>query len=299
MKERILEIALKQGFSAFGVARCHAVSPGAAARSRLWLDTGMNGCLDYMERYPDLRLDPSALLEGCRSVVVMAASYYFNECQSYSDARVARYARGDDYHEVLRRLASPITDFLASQGHTSRICVDTAPIPERYWAVEAGVGFIGRNGCLIVPGIGSYCFLTLLLTDAPLEPDEPCSGSCAGCGACLKACPSGALQSDGLIDCRRCLSCLTIEYRGDFPDDFNTGGRVFGCDTCQDVCPHNRNIPESLISEFRMRDAVRDLTIDRILEMEQPEFSSIFTHSAVKRTKLAGLRRNAAHADKR
>lgn len=298
MKGLIRDIALGQGFSAVGVARCHAVSAEAAGRSRRWLDAGMHGCLDYMERYPDLRLDPSTLLEGCRSVVVMAASYYFNECQSDSDARVARYARGDDYHEVLRRLAAPVADFLASKGYSSRICVDTAPVPERYWAVEAGVGFIGRNGCLIVPGTGSYCFLTLLLTDAPLEPDEPCPGSCAGCGACLKACPSGALQSDGLVDCRRCLSCLTIEYRGEFPEDFHTGGRVFGCDTCQDVCPHNRQIPESPIQEFRMRDSVRDLTLDRILEMEQPEFSMIFTHSAVKRTKLTGLRRNAASAGK-
>lgn len=298
MKRQVRETALAQGFSAVGVARCHTVDADAADRSRGWLESGLHGCLDYMERYPDLRLDPSELLPGCRSVVVMAASYYFDEHQADMSAQVARYARGDDYHEVLRRLATPVADMLASQGYTSRICVDTAPIPERYWAVEAGVGFIGRNGCLIVPGIGSYCFLCVLLTDAELETDAPCRDSCMGCGACLKACPAGALRPDGLIDCRRCLSCLTIEYRGEFPEGFNTGGRVFGCDTCQDVCPHNRNIPESAIREFSMRLAVRDLTLSQILSMQQPEFSAIFSHSAIKRTKISGLRRNAAAAGK-
>ena len=164
--------------------------------------------------------------------------------------------------------------------------------------MKAGLGFIGLNNQLILPGAGSRFFLGEILTTLPLEPDEPAApGSCEGCGRCLKACPGKALSAgaDGRVtlDARRCLSYLTIEYRGELPEDVRLGRHVYGCDECQRVCPHNRVSPLSEIVEFRPREAVVALSAERIAEMTQEEFSAIFRRSAIKRTKLSGLQRNA------
>ncbi|MDE6528003.1 MAG: 4Fe-4S dicluster domain-containing protein, partial [Muribaculaceae bacterium] len=208
-------------------------------------------------------------------------------------------------HEVLRRHLAPAAQLLADEGFSARICIDTAPVLERYWAVKGGIGFIGRNRQLIVPGMGSYFFLAEIITSAEIEPDTPCALTCGNCGKCVEACPGGALDAPDGFDATSCLSYLTIEHRGELPAATGKGcksrpiaealgNRVYGCDECQRVCPHNADPPVTGIAEFRMRPALRGITRAGILDMTQQQFSTIFSHSAVKRAKLAGLQRNAA-----
>ena len=185
-------------------------------------------------------------------------------------------------------MAGEITSITGAQ---CRVTVDTAPLRERYWAVEAGLGFIGVNNQLIIPGTGSWVLLGEIITTLPLDADEPCRLSCDGCMRCVKACPGRALDGHGGMDAGRCMSYLTIEFRGEGP--IGCGDRIYGCDICQEVCPHNSCSSPSKIPAFTPRESILSLTRDDILTMEQGEFSRIFTHSAIKRTKLAGLRRNA------
>ena len=207
----------------------------------------------------------------------------------------ADYALGLDYHEVIRRrLSAAAAEITARLGGETRICVDTAPIRERYWAAASGLGFIGLNGQLIVDGIGPKVFLAEILWTVAVTPDRPTGRqSCGGCGACVRACPGKALDGRCGVDARRCLSYLTIEYRGELPDDLRLDGRIYGCDVCQDVCPHNRRDAATTIDEFRPSAELQALTADDILKMEPQDFSRVFSHSAIKRTKLTGLQRNA------
>lgn len=299
LKDALRAAAMSAGACAVGFARCEPVDDAVCRNYESWIGEGCHGSMAYLERYTDVRRDPALLLPGARTIMVCAFPYYdSDEC---SGLKLARYARGDDYHEVLRSRLQPVAELLDREGCRQRICVDTAPIFERYWARKAGVGFTGRNRLLIVPGRGSYVLLAEILTDVEIAPDEPLEHQCDGCGRCVSACPGGALRAPSGFDARRCLSYLTIEHRGELPAE--VGGRplgplmgdcVYGCDVCQQVCPHNVGVPETALREFRMRPALRCLRRADILQMDQPTFSAIFRHSAVKRAKLAGLQRNAS-----
>lgn len=281
------------GGAACGVADALAVADDDFARFDKWLARGMHGGMRYMENYRELRRDPQLLLPGAKSVVVAAFSYYHSDQTEGNLASIAAYAHGDDYHEVVReRLGRVAARIKEAYGGETRVCVDTAPMLERYWAVRAGIGFVGRNRLLIVPGAGSYVFIGSVLTTVRFMPDAPNEGTCDGCGRCIAACPGKALSEEG-VDARRCLSYLTIEHRGEFPDGTNLHGHLYGCDTCQRVCPHNRSLPDTPIAEFHAREALRTLTPEKIIRMGQSEFSAIMRRSAIKRTKLAGLQRNA------
>ena len=262
--------------------------------------------MHYLANHTALRSDPRRLdsdTASAQTVMVCAFSYYHPERQQ-GNARFAMYAHGDDYHEVLRKRLQPIAQLLADEGFTARICIDSAPVAERYWATQSGVGFTGRNSLLIVPGMGSYFFLAEIITSAPIEPDSPCRLTCGDCGRCVRACPGGALVTPGAFNSRRCLSYLTIEHRGSLPFSIEINGhnrtiaatlgnRVYGCDTCQEVCPHNANPPVTQIDEFRIRPQLRGMSREEILAMTPEQFADTFRHSAVKRAKLAGLQRNA------
>lgn len=294
IKQRALELNL----DACGIARVHAVSPAAAQRYRDWLNSGGNGCMDYAARYLDVRDNPQLLLEGARSIIIVAMNYYPTHFQPSSAPQFAYYAYGRDYHEVMRdRLQQLAAHLRELGGGETRCCVDTAPLRERYWAVEAGVGFVGRNNALIIPGKGSFFFLGAIITTLELIADEPCHLTCGDCGACEQACPGGALRDGKPVDASRCISCLTIEYRGELPEWTREamGNRIYGCDECQRVCPHNRNAVPSAVTELQPSEEFLTLTADKILNMNQAEFSRLFSHSAVKRTKLAGLQRNMQH----
>ncbi len=290
-KSKLRELAAGAGFCGFGIACADVVDPVFASVRRRWIESGMNAGMDYLARYDDVRSDVRLMVEGARSVIVLAMSYY--DPSALPGVSVARYALGDDYHDVLRRLCVPIAGVLESEGFAARICVDTAPVAERYWAVKAGVGVIGLNSTLIVKDAGSFCFLCEIVTDAPLPPDSPAQGDCGRCGRCVKACPAGALNGDNTLDARRCLSYLTIEHRGNFPPGTDLHGCLYGCGRCQEVCPHNVSPAVTPRSEFMMRPDYAALSLDQVIELDQNGFSTIFARSAIKRAKLAGLVRNA------
>ncbi len=288
-------MTLEAGAVAAGVAELCEVEPEAEELYRQWIAEGKHGEMSYMERYQDVRHDPRLLLEGARSIIVAAFSYYtpalYDGDMGGKRLKWARYALGRDYHEEVReRLSQVATAITEATGAQCRVTVDTAPLRERYWAVKAGVGFIGVNNQLIVPGAGSWCVLGEIITTLELEPDAPCTSSCDGCMKCVRACPGHALDGKGGLDARKCMSYLSIEYRGDDVPDF--GDRIYGCDICQEVCPHNAGAAPTRIDGFRPRPEILALTRERIAHMEQSEFSCIFSHSAIKRTKLAGLVRN-------
>ncbi|MCM1050874.1 MAG: tRNA epoxyqueuosine(34) reductase QueG [Paenibacillus sp.] len=294
----IKKLVLDAGAVATGIAKARQVTPEAEELYQTWIADGRHGGMEYMERYADVRRDPRMLLDGAESVIVAAFNYYTPKNHgdsmdgSSAPLKWARYALGRDYHEEIRdRLSAVAGEITALTGAQCRVTVDTAPLRERYWAVEAGIGFIGVNNQLIIPGTGSWVLLGEIITTLPLEADEPCRLSCDGCMKCVKACPGRALDGHGGMDAGRCMSYLTIEYRGEGP--IGCGDRIYGCDICQEVCPHNSCARPSEIPAFAPRESILSLTRDDILTMEQGEFSRIFTHSAIKRTKLAGLQRNA------
>lgn len=293
-------IAQELQISAIGIAHNHTIPPEVTNAYQQWINTEKHGEMAYMAKYPDIRLNPRELLPETQSIIVVAFNYY-TPIKFQSDyPQFATYALGDDYHEVIRKKLTSLASFIQEKwGGTTRVCVDTAPIFERYWAQQAGVGFIGRNKMLIVPEIGSYVFIGIILSSVEFQPNNPCTFDCMGCNACIRHCPGKAISLNGTLDARRCHSYLTIEYRGDLPEDLNLGNQVYGCDVCQSVCPHNLNAPTTSIAEFLPRKEILSLTHDDIETMTQEQFSRIFSHSAIKRTKLTGLQRNNRHCKKK
>lgn len=287
------------GVTDLGIARAMPVGKEAVNQFRKWLADGCQGEMSYLEKYAEVRDDPRLLLDGAESLIVTAFNYYPARRQAPDRPQIAAYALGRDYHEVVRERLARLADAIKRQwGGATRVCVDTAPLRERYWAVRAGLGFIGRNSQLILPGRGSHFFIGTILSTVAFAPTEPCKLSCGDCGACLRACPTGALDGSGRMDARRCLSYLTIEYRGPLSRGLSLGNRLYGCDACQMVCPHNRNAVATGIPEFAPSDEILSLTREQIARMTPEEFSRLFRHSAIKRTKLSGLQRNLAHMSK-
>lgn len=294
-KELIRARALELGFSACGFAVAATVEVGAVEQYEKWLEEGKNDCMDYATNHKPLRYDPTQLLPEAKTVISVALNYFPAQKQASHAPQFSMYAYGKDYHEVVRVKLRELARFINEKWQAeSRVCVDTAPVMEKYWARKAGVGMIGRNNLLIVPGRGSYFFLGELITTLDIAPDTPCNDTCGDCMRCVKACPGGALDSDSL-DARRCLSCQLIERRGNLPQwvGEKVGNRVYGCDACQVCCPHNANALPTDVEEFAPSKELMTLTLDGILSMTAEEFRSLFRHSAIKRTKLEGLLRNA------
>lgn len=295
--DNILALAKEAGACAAGFAEAAPLADAEIAIFDRWLADGRHAGMDYMEKYGALRADPRTLLDGARSVLCVAFPYGPAERPSplFSD-----YALGEDYHTVLRAALAPVAAAMeaAVPGSATRICIDTAPIRERVWAVRAGIGFIGLNNLLIVPGAGSKVFLAEILWTAEAGPSSPLrQTACEGCGACVAACPGHALDGCGGLDARRCLSYLTIEHRGELPAGLSLAGRrIYGCDVCQNVCPHNRNVRNAILPAFAPSEELMALTLDAAAAISDDDFRRIFRRSAVKRAKADGLRRNAARA---
>lgn len=283
------------GVDRIGFAAAVPVDGAERERYEAWLASGCGADMEYLSRYPDVRFDPRGLLPGARTVISCAISYWHPERQHPDAPRIALYAHGDDYHTVVREALEGVAGRIRETwGAETRVCVDTAPVRERYWALRSGVGQRGLNGLLIAPGVGSYCFLGEIVTTLGLEPTPPLRQDvCEGCGRCLKACPAGALRGDGTMDCRRCLSYMTIEYRGDFPPGFSTGGRLAGCDACQQACPHNAAPLPTRHAAFHLRPSLAALGRDEILALTPGSYAELLRGSALKRLKITGLQRNA------
>ena len=291
----MLAVALaRAGVARWGVAAAEAIDEAEVARYRRWIEQGCNGEMTYLSRYEDVRADTRLLLEGARSVISCAFPYHYG----HTGLAVASYALGRDYHKVVgARLRGVARDMAATYGGLWRVAVDTAPLRERILARQAGVGFIGRNNLLIVPGIGSYVFLGEIITTISIPPDTPCTLTCLDCGACVDACPGGALEADGMFDARRCLSYLTIECRDNtLPPSTRLDGSIYGCDRCQTVCPHNSGVPYSTIPDFLPRHEVMALTPHNVLELTPERYDLITRGSAMRRATLDMLVRNASHA---
>lgn len=291
-ESELKELCRSVGACAVGIARAAAVDCDVADRFCRWISEGRHASLDYMSRNVELRLDPRLLFPGALSIISMAFPY--RPAGGYHHPLIADYALGEDYHRVLKLRLAPVVDWLSRQmGALSRVTVDSAPVLERYWAVKSGVGFVGRNHHLIVPGVGSGVFLVEIITSALLRPDEPLVGGCADCGLCQRACPGGALLPDGTLDAGRCYSYLTIEYRGDSEFVPESSRQVYGCDVCARVCPHNSGEPPEPLLEFYPDH--RLLKLDRLTmsKISSGDYRRLFKMSAISRVTVKKMRQIA------
>lgn len=306
IKNDIREALLASGAAAIGFARAEQVEADVIEGYNRWIRNGNHAGMDYLERHARLKPDPSNVLENVSTVISMAFSYTPAQRRNPELPAIACYAYGEDYHDVLRKRIMPIVECLKNDlGGEWRICIDSAPLSERYWAIKCGIGTRGRNGSVIVDNFGSYIFLVEVLTTLRIAPDEPRKDICMDCGACIKACPQGALMADGTVDARKCINYLTIEHRGEWEGENSrtmhteaAKNSLFGCDICQEVCPHNRNIPPTNIPEFQPKEELLSLTAEQAIKMSREEFSKIFKGSPVKRAKFEGFRRNALNLAK-
>jgi epoxyqueuosine reductase len=273
-----------------------------------WIARGYAGTMAYLERTADRRADVRRVLPSARSVIVTATNYntrepYSTECVDRDRAQIARYAWGDDYHDVIAVRHHALLDWMrleAGVPFDARAYVDTGPVQERVYAQYSGLGWIGKNCCVINEQLGSWIFLGVILTSLTLDVDAPATDQCGTCALCLEACPTHALVAPGVLDSNRCISYLTIEHRGDLTPDgaADIGSHVYGCDVCQEVCPWNAAAPASSDPAWQPRSAWHLASLVGLETMSDESMRTALDGSAMKRAKLEGLRRNIAAARK-
>ena len=289
--------ALASRFALVGLARAEPLDPGPL---EAWLAAGYAADMDWMARRMDERLDPRRVLPGARTVIALAIGYHRPDDRTAPKAPIARYARGRDYHYAHRdRMKALRQRLLAlSPGVETYACVDTGVAMEKVWAARAGIGWIGKNGCLINPRLGSWLTLSVMFMDRAVSAyDEPHDDRCGACTACLRGCPTKAFPSPGVVDARRCLSYQSIENRGEVPEALRRGflGRVFGCDVCQEVCPYNRGEMPEGDERFAPRP-LASLAPAALAALPPEELERLAAGMALARANPDGLRRNALYA---
>jgi epoxyqueuosine reductase len=297
LTQRVFAAALDEGFDHCAVAAVQSLP--AAARLHDWLAAEMHGSMAWLARDPERRANPTAVVPGARSVLVVARNYYTGHpaTELRDRGRISRYAWGDEYHDSMTRSVRRLYERVQTLAPdaSGRWYVDTGPVMEKAWAEVAGLGWIGKHTNVIRRGTGSWFFLGALLLDVELEYGSPARDYCGTCTACIDVCPTDAIVAPYVLDARRCISYLTIENRGPIPVEFREaiGNRVFGCDECQDVCPWNRfatAMPEAAI--FGPRPGNEAPGLLDLLQLDVDEFRSRFRNSPVKRAKFEGFRRN-------
>jgi len=305
-EEIVKNIARDVGFSLVGIASLEPDPRSNDAFAR-WLDAGMHGDMVYLERHRPLREDASALLPGARSAVCVALNYYQDVELSQREmdgsdghGRFSIYVHGDDYHAVMTRMLEELESrlHLAFPDAGTLACCDTQPVSDRSLALRSGIAWLGKNTNVISPDYGSWIFLGEVLTTLELQPDEPLTTLCGKCTRCIDACPTGALDTPFALDARKCISYLTIEKRGEIDPQLASkiGIDVYGCDTCQSVCPFNRVSSESLVFFRGDRSPLVDMTLDELSTISDDEFREQTKGSAIRRCKAEGMRRNATLA---
>ena len=292
----IKEKAKKTGFDACGIAQVATADTEALFFDR-WLKEGNHAGMAYMENHREIRLNPAGLVEGAKTVISVALNYYPEQRLPPEAPHIAYYAYGKDYHFVIKEMLNELWNAVTGQTDTgtARFFTDSAPILERYWAWKAGLGWIGKNTNLIILGKGSFFFLGEIVTSLEADHyDMPQKDRCGSCSRCLEACPTGALEGPRHLNARKCLSYLTIENRGEIPAEQAAclGNRLYGCDTCQEVCPWNRFARPTRIEAFRPAPALLSLRKEDLKGFSREEYNRIFAKSAVKRAKYEGLIRN-------
>ena len=298
LKAQLISYARQIGFDSCRIARCDA--PPHATEFRQWLRQDAHGEMNYMQRGEEKRCDPQKVLPGAKSIVVLALNYFQGHAahRAAATGKIARYAWGDDYHDVIAAKLTKLGQFLSGFGGQQKSYVDTGPILERDHAAQAGIGWHGKNTMLIDEGRGTWFFLAEVLTTLELPPDQPVQDRCGTCERCIKACPTGAITAPHRLDARRCISYLTIELKGSIPLELRPliADRIFGCDDCLDVCPWNRFAQTSHETAFSARKSTTAMLLREYLELTDAEFRQLFKNSPIKRIKRRGFLRNVCVA---
>jgi epoxyqueuosine reductase len=324
VRTQIVTLARELGFDLCRFARADA--PEHATQFREWLDRGQGGELGYLARSAEKRCDPQQVLPEAKTVIVLAFNYFQGEpvraavsaadsvaagvspanppkiaadtAAPTSAGRIARYAWGDDYHQLIEKKLAVLDDFLRRYGGTQKCYVDTGPMLERDHAAAAGVGWHGKSTMLLNRQLGTWFFLAEILTTLEFAPDPPQKNYCGRCTRCIDACPTGAITAPHQVDARRCISYLTIELKGPIPVGLRPmiGDRIYGCDDCLDACPWNRFAKVSRETAFAMRREVAAMKLRDYLSLDAENFRRLFRDSPVKRTKRRGLLRNVCVA---
>ena len=289
--------AIRLGFAGCGIAPAEGL---ANERIHLieWLRMGYHGEMYYMEKHPDIRTDPRKLLHNAASVIIVLQNYFTPEQQHDSAAPViSKYAYGTDYHKIVRKKTKKLLGFIQHEltPCNGRIFVDSAPVMERSLANRAGLGWIGKNSLLISKKYGSYIYIGGIITDIELDYDQSVKDYCGSCTRCIDACPTHAIIRPRIIDSRKCISYLTIEYKGKtLPSNLKGqfSSRVFGCDICQDICPWNKNIPVHKEPGLKPNPVLLEMTKDEWFDLTEERYNHIFKGSALNRLNYDRLKRN-------
>lgn len=290
--------AKRLGFFACGIAKADAVEKTVVDAYRKWIAQGCNAGMAYLENYPDKRFDPRLLVPGVKSIVSVALNYAPSHNIPKGEPQFASYALGKDYHDVVKKKLRQLAERIGADESTRVFC-DSAPVLERYWAVKAGLGWIGRNHQLIIPHAGSMFFLGEMFLPIELDYDEPMASHCGNCRKCVEACPTKALSDEvngvaNHFDGRLCLNYQTIENRGDIPKDLASkiAPYIYGCDRCQTACPWNRFSTPNTTPELQPSEELLAMRRADWLSLTEDEYRRLFKGSAVKRAKFSGLMRN-------
>ena len=291
------------GFDFCGIAKAEKLN-NDARRLETWLNKRMNGTMKYMENHFDLRIDPTLLVPGAKSVITLMLNYYPEQQQKENTPKIAKYAYGKDYHDIIRKKLKALLSIINEEiGQVNgRGFVDSAPVLERSWAQRTGLGWIGKNGNLISKSAGSYFFIATLIVDAVFDYDDPFAKDyCGSCTRCIDNCPTQAILPGKVVDGSKCISYFTIELKdmlipsemqGKFQD------WMFGCDVCQDVCPWNRFSKPTTEENFAPIPEILDLSTSEWKQLSEEAFNTIFQHSPLKRSKFAGIQRNLKFIEK-
>jgi len=300
LSDRIKQKAAEIGLSKVGIVPAEPLVK-EGARLKDWLDRRFHGEMAWLAREPEKRTDPRLLFPEAKSVIVVALNYFTKHKheKNADEGKISRYAWGDDYHDIVREKLTELLDWIKSENPTAtgKICVDTAPMMDKAWAVRAGLGWLGKHTNLITTDLGSWVFIGELLLNLELDYDtEVIEDHCGTCTACLDNCPTGAIVEPYVVDSRKCISYATIELRDDtLPTEIaaNLDGWFYGCDICQDVCPWNRFETQTAETRFEPRDGQTSIVLDEVLSLTPETYAERFRRTAIKRAKLAGLKRNA------
>ena len=296
MQTALKQLAADTGFDDCRVAPV-TLAPHADALFD-WLQSGSHGEMGWLKRAPERRVDPAQVLPGARSLILLAASYYQGESNRRVPGRIARYAWGEDYHEVLLRRMMPIDAFLRSRGGIQKCYVDTGPVLEREFAALSGLAWQGKSTMCLSEKLGTWFFIGVILTTLELPVDEPRRNRCGRCTRCVDACPTQAITAPYRLDARRCISYLTIEHKGSIPLEFRRaiGDRIYGCDDCLEVCPWNRFARETRERRFHLAEELAALSLRELAGLTEADFRTLFRASPIKRIKRNRLIRNVCVA---
>ena len=291
----IKEEAKRLGFLSCGISKASFLEE-EAPRLESWLNNNRHGQMSYMENHFDKRLNPTLLVDGAKSVISLLLNYYPLDFQNEDSYKISKYAYGEDYHFVIKDKLKELLQFIQTEiGEVNgRAFVDSAPVLDKAWAAKSGLGWIGKNSNLITQKVGSFYFIAELIVDLELEYDSPTTDHCGTCTACIDACPTEAIVAPYVVDGSKCISYFTIELKDNLPNEMkgNFDDWMFGCDVCQDVCPWNRFSKPHDEPRFQPNNEILQFTKSDWEEITQDTFQKVFKNSAVKRTKLSGLKRN-------